>query len=166
VGHELRRFEMNNNPDATPAGAILSRQAVWAGYAACAWAFAFAATSFYWAAGGTVGGDTIGPAITSLAHEPTFIAILWITGAMKLFSGLIALALVAARRRLDWGWRGDTVRRRQLRPAHAYGQWRHWHPRRIRRDGDALAPRPLGSVVDSRWRPVCYGRLASVPSRL
>jgi uncharacterized protein DUF3995 len=86
---------MSNDP-----GAILSQRAAWAGYAACAWAFAFAAISFYWAAGGTVGAETIGPAIVSQAHEPTFIAILWITGALKLLGGAVALALVQ-----PWGRR-------------------------------------------------------------
>jgi hypothetical protein len=66
----------------------------WAGYAACAWAFLFAAISFYWAAGGTAGGDTIGPAITGLAHDPAFVAVLWAIGLLKLLGGLLALALV------------------------------------------------------------------------
>lgn len=72
-----------------------------AGYAACAWALVFAAVSFYWAAGGTIGADTIGPALASLAlaRDPEFVAILWITGALKLVAGLLALALVQR-----WGW--------------------------------------------------------------
>ncbi len=74
----------------------------WAGYAACVWALAFAAVSFYWAAGGTAGGSTIGPALTSLAvaRDPTFIAILWVTGALKVVAALLALALVR-----PWGRR-------------------------------------------------------------
>jgi hypothetical protein len=66
----------------------------WAAYGASAWAFIFAATSFYWAAGGTAGGDTIGPAITNLAHDPAFIAALWAIGVVKVLGGLLALALV------------------------------------------------------------------------
>jgi len=56
----------------------------------------FAAMSFYWAAGGTVGGDTIGNVIRTpaLARDPTFVAILWTTGALKAIAGLLALALV------------------------------------------------------------------------
>jgi hypothetical protein len=72
----------------------------WAGYAACAWALAFSGISFYWAAGGTSGGETIGPAITKLAHDPAFTAILWSTGALKLVGGVLALALVQ-----PWGRR-------------------------------------------------------------
>ena len=44
-----------------------------------AWAFVFAGMSFYWASGGTAGGDTIGPAITKpvAAGAPGWIALLW-----------------------------------------------------------------------------------------
>jgi hypothetical protein len=70
------------------------RPAAWAGYAAAAWAFAFAALSFYWAAGGTAGGETIGPAITDLGHDPVFVLLLWAIGLLKVLGGLLALALV------------------------------------------------------------------------
>jgi hypothetical protein len=50
--------------------------------------------SYYWSAGGTAGSDTIGPAITSMAHDPAFIAVLWGIGALKVAGGLLALALV------------------------------------------------------------------------
>lgn len=70
------------------------RSTAWAGYTASAWAFVFAATSFYWAAGGTAGVDTVGPAITNLAHDPAFIAALWAIGVVKALGGLLALALV------------------------------------------------------------------------
>jgi hypothetical protein len=70
--------------------------AAWAGYAACAWAFVFAGLSFYWASGGTAGGDTIGPAIAKpvAAGDPGWIALLWVTGLLKVLIGLLALALV------------------------------------------------------------------------
>jgi len=62
----------------------------------CAWALAFAALSFYWAAGGTAGAETIGEAITKpvLARDPGWVALLWATGALKALGGLFALALV------------------------------------------------------------------------
>lgn len=68
----------------------------WAGYAACAWAVAFAAISFYWAAGGTIGVNTNAPAITThvLARDPSWIAIMWGAGVLKVIAGLLALALV------------------------------------------------------------------------
>jgi hypothetical protein len=74
----------------------------WAGYAACAWAFVFAAMSFYWASGGGVGGDTIGPAITTpvAAGDPVWIALLWVSGLLKVGVGLLALVLVR-----PWGAR-------------------------------------------------------------
>ncbi len=62
-----------------------------AAYAACAWAVVFAAASFYWAAGGTVGADTVGSVITRL---PGIVALLWVTGALKVIGALLALALV------------------------------------------------------------------------
>jgi hypothetical protein len=71
-------------------------RATWAAYAASTWAFVFAVPSFYWAAGGTGGLDsTVSPDLVRLAHEqvPWFVAVLWITGAMKVFAGLVALSL-------------------------------------------------------------------------
>ena len=91
----------------SPAGTFMQRDrhlvsstlrlTSWAGYAASVWAFVFAAISIYWAAGGTAGGSTIGPAITGMAHNPAFIVVLWGTGALKLIGGFLALALV-------WPW--------------------------------------------------------------
>jgi uncharacterized protein DUF3995 len=74
----------------------------WAGYAAAAWAFLFAATSFYWALGGRLGVETIGEAITgpALAGDTTILAIVWITGLLKVAAGVVALALVR-----PWGRR-------------------------------------------------------------
>jgi hypothetical protein len=50
--------------------------------------------SFYWAAGGTGGLESkVSPDLVRLAHErvPWFVAVLWITGAMKVFAALGAL---------------------------------------------------------------------------
>jgi hypothetical protein len=56
----------------------------------------FAAVSVYWAAGGTAGTATIGPAITEpvLARDPTWVTLMWGTVALKVLAGLLALALV------------------------------------------------------------------------
>ena len=53
------------------------RSPEWAGYAACAWTFVFAAISFYWAAGGTAGLDTIGDGLEELgrARDPGVVAL-------------------------------------------------------------------------------------------
>lgn len=66
------------------------------GYVACAWALIFSAQSFYHAAGGTAGAETIGPAIAEpvLAREPLWVAAMWITGGLKVAAALLALALV------------------------------------------------------------------------
>jgi hypothetical protein len=79
----------------------------WAAYAACAWAFVFAVPSFYWSAGGTVSLEsTVSPDLVRLAHErvPWFVAVLWVTGAMKAFAGLLALALVRRWGGIFPGW--------------------------------------------------------------
>lgn len=88
-------------------------RARFAGYAACAWAVAFATASFYWAAGGTAGGATIGPVLERLGQtrEPGFVVILWLTGALKLVVGGLALALTQ-----PWG-------RRIPRWALLFGAW-------------------------------------------
>lgn len=67
-----------------------SRSTSWAAYAACAWCIVFAAMSGYWAAGGTLGTDTISGEIKQL---PGIVALLWVICVVKLIGGLIALAL-------------------------------------------------------------------------
>ena len=66
----------------------------WAAYAACAWALIFALMSFYWALGGEIGLDTLGLGIQALAHDPGFIALVWLTSIAKVIGGLFALTLV------------------------------------------------------------------------
>ena len=67
-----------------------------AAYAAAAWMVIFAAMSFYWAAGGMVGAETLGPAISDRAEvrDPDFVAVLWATAVAKLLGAGLALALV------------------------------------------------------------------------
>lgn len=66
----------------------------WAAYAACAWALLFALMSFYWALGGEFGVNTLGSGIQALAHDPGFVAVVWLTGVAKVVGGLFALTLV------------------------------------------------------------------------
>ena len=65
-------------------------------YAACGWAFVFAALSCYWALGGTVGTQTVSPAIVALAraHDPLVEAALWLGAFLKVISGIVVLALI------------------------------------------------------------------------
>ncbi|MGH2557457.1 MAG: DUF3995 domain-containing protein [Thermomicrobiales bacterium] len=67
----------------------------WAAYAAAAWAFVFAANSFYWALGGTVGIETLALTIQEEARQrdTAFLAMVWVTGGLKVLGGLLALAL-------------------------------------------------------------------------
>jgi hypothetical protein len=78
------------------ASGVRSRPTSLVAYAASAWAFAFAAMSLYWAAGGTFGVGTQADSIRELAvtRPAWFVATLWVTGVMKATAGLIALALV------------------------------------------------------------------------
>jgi hypothetical protein len=65
----------------------------WAGYVACGWALAFAAMSFYWAAGGMIGIETQAESIQEAARDPDaeFVAVLWATGVLKVAGGALAL---------------------------------------------------------------------------
>lgn len=68
----------------------------WAGRAAFAWAAIFALMSLYWAAGGQVGGNTIGVEIDRLGRErdPSLVAQLWAAFALKALIAMLALALL------------------------------------------------------------------------
>jgi uncharacterized protein DUF3995 len=66
--------------------------AAWAAYAACAWAFLFAALSFFWAAGGRTGLHPLELGVAS--NNFIWIIINLGAGIMKVLIGLLALALV------------------------------------------------------------------------
>jgi hypothetical protein len=70
-----------------------------AAYAAAAWAFAFAAVSFYWALGGTVGLDTLAVELERDAREggAELLTLAVAPGVGKLALGLLALALAVPR---------------------------------------------------------------------
>ncbi|MEW9556229.1 DUF3995 domain-containing protein [Nonomuraea sp. NPDC050783] len=81
----------------------VSHPARWPGYAAAVWGFVFAVPSFYWAMGGSAGvTSTISPQLVELAlkQDPGFLAVLWVTGVLKVVGGLLGLALVHRR---AWG---------------------------------------------------------------
>lgn len=92
------------------ASGVTERRAsgVWPARAACAWAVIFALMSLYWAAGGLVGGETLGVEIDRLAHErdPSFVSELWAAFALKAVAAALALAL--------WQHRGRRLPRRLL----------------------------------------------------
>lgn len=63
-------------------------------YAAAGWAFLFASMSFYWALGGRASLSTQALAIQDRIDNPEFIAVLWVTGALKVVAAVVALAFV------------------------------------------------------------------------
>lgn len=77
--------DMQQHPRSTRLAAI----------AAFIWALLFGLVSFYWGAGGTIGGNTLSRSIQDLAErrEPGFVATVWITGVAKVLGGLLPLAL-------------------------------------------------------------------------
>jgi len=72
-----------------------ARLAEWAAYAACGWAFLFAALSFFWAAGGRTGLQPLEQAAASSGR--VWIAINLSAGVLKALAGLMAVALVRSR---------------------------------------------------------------------
>jgi hypothetical protein len=86
----------NNTGTLTQNSSLSQRRTVrWPAYAACAWAFLFAALSFFWAAGGRTG-------LHPLESQETSDSFLWVAvnlgaGMAKLVLGLIALAFVQRR---------------------------------------------------------------------
>ncbi len=92
----------------TAARAPAGHRRPWAAYTAAAWGFLFAVPSFYWALGGMSGaGSTVSPSLVKLAEDrvPWFVAVLWITGVLKVIGGLLGLALARS-----WGrWTGRLV---------------------------------------------------------
>lgn len=86
----------------------------WPAYAAATWAFLFALVSFYWALGGTAGVETNAPAITEpvLNREPAALAVIWVTGVLKLMLAGLALLLLWPRPR--WLPLAERIPRRLL----------------------------------------------------
>ena len=65
-----------------------------AAYGAAGWASLFASMSFYWALGGRASLSTQALAIQDRIDDAEFIAVLWVTGALKVVAALIALAFL------------------------------------------------------------------------
>lgn len=68
----------------------------WPGYVAAAWGLLFAVPSFVWATGDTFGAQsTVSPSLVKLAQDrvPWFVAVLVITGLLKVFGAVIGVSL-------------------------------------------------------------------------
>jgi hypothetical protein len=65
------------------------------GLAAFGWSLAFGLISIYWAIGGDLGSNQLAPELQEQAkrRDTGFVAILWITGLLKIAGGLIPLSL-------------------------------------------------------------------------
>ncbi|MFJ9078241.1 DUF3995 domain-containing protein [Streptomyces sp. NPDC102278] len=86
-----------------PSWALRLHLGRWPGFTVAAWGFLFAVPSFVWASGGTFGVQaTVAPPLVKLAHDRVtwFLAVLWVTGFLKLFGVLIGIGLT--RRRGKW----------------------------------------------------------------
>jgi len=85
----------------SPMRRLMDEQPRWPAYAAATWSALFAAFSFYYAAGGTAGLDLQPLGIQVQAGTHAFTVVLWVTGALKVMAGGLAVALARpARRRL------------------------------------------------------------------
>ncbi|MCX4756968.1 DUF3995 domain-containing protein [Kitasatospora purpeofusca] len=73
------------------------------GYAVAVWGVLFAIPSLLWAMGSTFGArSTVAPELVRLAQDrvPWFLAVLWVTGFLKLVGAAIGLGLTRPRGRL------------------------------------------------------------------
>jgi hypothetical protein len=71
-------------------------------WAAASWAFLFAFISFYWAAGGQLGVSTLGFTIETLNASPSFMAMVWLSGVLKLAAGSVAIAMLLNQKKYRW----------------------------------------------------------------
>ncbi|MFJ4585293.1 DUF3995 domain-containing protein [Streptomyces echinatus] len=92
------------SPDDTlrpvPHRAVRLHLSGWPGYTAAAWGVLFAIPSFVWATGRTVGAQsTVSPSLVKLARDgvPWFVAVLVVTGFLKLFGALLGIGLTRLR---------------------------------------------------------------------
>src|SRR5260370_6467156 len=92
-----KRFNMKKEFGTGERGSstMQARRDEWAAYAACGWAFLFAALSFFWAAGGRTGLHPLEQAAASSGR--VWIAINLSAGVLKALAGLMAVALVRSR---------------------------------------------------------------------
>ncbi|MEU9123241.1 DUF3995 domain-containing protein [Streptomyces sp. NPDC048506] len=78
------------------------RSSRWPGLAAAAWGLLFAVPSFAWAMGFTFGArTTVSPSLVRFADDRVawFMAVLWVTGLLKVFGALIGIGLTRRRGR-------------------------------------------------------------------
>ncbi|MFG3115573.1 DUF3995 domain-containing protein [Streptomyces sp. NPDC048197] len=83
-----------------PRQAPRPRPGAWPGLAAAVWGLLFAVPSFAWAMGMTFGArTTVSPSLVKLADDRVawFVAVLWVTGLLKVVGALIGIGLTRRR---------------------------------------------------------------------
>ncbi|TVL89527.1 DUF3995 domain-containing protein [Streptomyces sp. SAJ15] len=96
-------LSVNDAVRPAPRRAPRLRPGAWPGLAAAVWGLLFAVPSFVWAMGFTFGArTTVAPSLVELAEDRVawFVAVLWVTGLLKVFGALIGVGLT--RRRGGW----------------------------------------------------------------
>lgn len=97
------KHSLDNAVRPAPSRALRLRLGRWHGFAVAAWGFLFAVPSFVWALGGSFGAQsTVAPSLMKLADDRVtwFLAVLWVSGFLKLFGALVGIGLT--RRRGKW----------------------------------------------------------------
>lgn len=92
----VKPMQIETSPGAAAVHPV-PRPGRWPGYAVTVWGVLFAVPSFVWALGGTVGAEsTVAPELVQLARDgvPWFLAVLWVTGFLKLFGAVVGIGLV------------------------------------------------------------------------
>ena len=99
---------MTRAPHHLIPAAPATRPRAWAGYAAAAWALAFAGPHFYWGVGGVAGLDTALNREIVEGRGGWFLALNWAIGLFCIAGGVVALATVRpwGRRAPAWLLRG------------------------------------------------------------
>jgi Protein of unknown function (DUF3995) len=103
-----REAGMTRAPHHLIPAAPATRPRTWAGYAAAAWALAFAGPHFYWGVGGVAGLDTALNREIVEGRGGWFLALNWAIGLFCIAGGVVALATVRpwGRRAPAWLLRG------------------------------------------------------------
>ncbi|MFF4284188.1 DUF3995 domain-containing protein [Streptomyces sp. NPDC001633] len=94
------KLSVDDAARSAPRRAPRLRPGAWPGWAAAVWGILFAAPSFAWAMGMTLGArTTVSPSLVKLADDRVawFVAVLWVTGLLKVVGALIGIGLTRRR---------------------------------------------------------------------
>ncbi|MFI6683967.1 DUF3995 domain-containing protein [Streptomyces sp. NPDC050485] len=94
------KHSLDNSVRPARSRALPLHLGTWPAFAVAAWGVLFAVPSFVWALGGTFGAQsTVAPSLMKLAQDRVtwFLAVLWVTGFLKLFGALVGIGLTHRR---------------------------------------------------------------------